>query len=234
MTNDLNIANTIFPGFNDRRGIVLCGYEWGFSKQDKKDWEEGNISAPLEAEAIFSNKALRYGERALTWRYDNRILKWFELWGHPLSRVNLGGAFEKCIAQTNWCRTQNYEMDRDYYSKLTEKSNAENFLHHINALEPAVLIFFGSVMIDALQAPLIKTRFSELMGKEVAPLSRVQKDYPGRRFRVGFQSFERCDVVSFPHPSSSRGLSDGYIALFNTEMSRLIEGVKIEKGVVSA
>ena len=64
----LNIANSIFTGWNDRQGIMLCGYEWGWSKKDQTRSAERArlINEPYndEVECTFSNKALRYGEKA--------------------------------------------------------------------------------------------------------------------------------------------------------------------------
>lgn len=30
-----NVGNAIFPGFNDKRGVMICGYEYGYSKRDE-------------------------------------------------------------------------------------------------------------------------------------------------------------------------------------------------------
>ncbi|MDE2387967.1 MAG: hypothetical protein KGN35_02610, partial [Betaproteobacteria bacterium] len=30
-----NVGNSIFPGFNDKNGVMLCGYEFGYSKHDQ-------------------------------------------------------------------------------------------------------------------------------------------------------------------------------------------------------
>ena len=35
MTSKANIANSVFTGWNDSAGIMLCGYEWGWSKKDQ-------------------------------------------------------------------------------------------------------------------------------------------------------------------------------------------------------
>lgn len=100
--NELNLANSIFPGFNDQNGLMICGYEWGWSKADEAAYEQGEYTLPEEkVEHTFANKALYYGERAKTWRYDNAIKTWFDLWGHPLNEQGLGGAFEKSLVQTN-------------------------------------------------------------------------------------------------------------------------------------
>ena len=78
--NELNLANSIFPGFNDQNGLMICGYEWGWSKADEAAYEQGEYTLPEEkVEHTFANKALYYGERAKTWRYDNAIKTWFDL-----------------------------------------------------------------------------------------------------------------------------------------------------------
>lgn len=231
MTKELNLANSVFPGLNDKRGILICGYEWGFSLEDKHLYAEGK-PAPFfdkDAETTFSNKTPAHGDRALAWRYDNRIHRWFELWGHPLNRECLGGPFEKCILQTNWCNTQGHHIEGSCYAKLSDPAQVDNFLFHVSELDPALILFMGSVMIDVLQKSSILARFSAIVGAETTPLRKAQKDFSARRFRVGFQSFQRCSIVSLPHPSGSRGLSDSYIALFGNEIGNLISSVRCAK-----
>lgn len=145
----------------------------------------------------------------------------------------MGGLFEKCIVQTNWCSTQGHHIEGSYYDKLSDPVQVDNFLFHVSELDPAVVLFMGSAMIDVLQNPSILARFSGIFGAETNPLRKVQKEFSGRRFRVGFQGFQRCSVVSLPHPSSSRGLSDSYIALFSNEIGNLISEVRYIKGANS-
>lgn len=35
MEKSLNLANSIFAGFNDKNGLMICGYEWGEESQSK-------------------------------------------------------------------------------------------------------------------------------------------------------------------------------------------------------
>lgn len=233
MTSPLNLAHSIFTGYNDKRGILICGYEWGFSKDDERQLAKGN-QLPFfdkDAQTTFSNKTPAYGRRALAWRYDSRINRWFELWGHPLSREDLGGAFEKSIVQSNWCNTMGHKIEGNYYSKLLDPEQVENFFDHIAALEPTIILFMGSVMIDVLQQPQILQRFIDIAGPEISPLEKIQKNFSGRRFKIGFQRFSRCSVVSLPHPSSSRGLRDQYIGLFEKEIGELIASFRNIKGI---
>lgn len=232
MIDDLNLGNSLFAGLNDKNGIVVCGYEWGFSQEDQRlISEEKDVFFDKNAVTTFSNKTPAHGNRAMAWRYDKRIIRWFELWGHPLIRDDLGGNFEKCIVQMNWCNTQGHHIDENYYSKLSDPAQISNFIDHVNFLKPALILFMGSAMIDVLQSDSVMSAFVAVAGGETSPLQKVQKEFCGRRFKVGFQGFERCNVVSLPHPSSSRGLSDEYIQLFGNEIGERISRVRFSKGL---
>ena len=226
-----NIANSIFTGLNDNQGIMLCGYEWGFSKidQDASQTNENNRSGVPHS---FPNKAAEYGEIANSWKYDQRIIYWFELFGHKLNRIGTGGNFEKCILQTNWCDTQNNKMEGDYWSKLLEPSQIDNFIAHIETFNPKLIFFFGSQIIKILQSDAVLPRFLETAGAVTEPLSFQKKAFNGRTFNIGFQNFEKCKVVCLPHPSGSHGLSDDYIKLFSTEIGSLLHEFREFKHVL--
>ena len=231
---ELNIGNSIFPRLNDKHGLMICGYEWGFSEKDQRMVESGEeIFFDKDAVTVFPNKSPAHGKRAFSWKYDNRVIKWFSLWGHPLSREALGGDFEKCLVQTNWCNTEGHKIDEDYYHKLTNSEQLENFIFHIKELEPSLILFMGSEMINILQDKNVMKLFSEVMGNPESPPTKSQKPFSGRQFKIGFQSFTKCEVISLPHPSSSRGLSDDYISLFADEIGGLITGLKLRKGIAA-
>lgn len=230
MTSSLfeNVANSIFPKFNEKQGIMLCGYEWGFSKEDERQ----SITHPEKYERrgalhTFSNKAAEYGDVALAWRYDSRIINWFNLFGHPLDRQGLGGDFDKCILQTNWCDSLNNKVEGDYYAKLLSPDQINNFISYIDHFQPKVIFFFGTKIIEILQSEKVLPQFINVMGSEKSKLQFVQKDpLGGRAFRVGFQSFDKCEIVCFPHPSGTHGLRDDYIKQYSTEISKILEDFK--------
>lgn len=229
---DLNIGNSVFSGLNDKNGLMICGYEWGFSEADKKLFESGEeVFFDKNAITTFSNKSPAHGDRAFTWKYDKRIVKWFSLWGHPLSREGLGGDFEKLILQTNWCNTEGYKIQENYYTKLTNQEQIENFIFHIKKFTPSLILFMGSEIINILQDSSVKHRFEEILGQAESSPAKVQKPFSGRRFKIGFQKFEKCQVVSLPHPSSSRGLKDDYIMQFAPEIGQLITELKRKKAI---
>lgn len=224
-----NISNSIFPDFNDRNGLMICGYEWGWSKDDEADYENGEYVLPeTEVPHTFANKALHYGKRAKTWPYDRNIRKWFELWGHPMDENGLGGAFEQSMLQTNWADTQGRSVNE--YEKFLSKEQVGNFIRHIEVFRPKLILFMGSRLLSYLNNPAVLPHFQQIAGKEVEPLKYTQKMFDkGTRFKVGFQKFENCQVVCLPHPSASRGLSHEYIGLFKPEMDKILTTYKTER-----
>ena len=228
-----NVATGIFPGFNDKQGIMLCGYEWGGGDEDvTSEAVHADPSVVANLGVIFSNKAAFYGRDANKWRYDERIREWFRIWGHELRRDGLGGDFEKCLLQTNWCDTQAPNMGGvNYQTKLLAPAQVENFIEHLKHFEPRVLMFFGSLMGRLLNATSVAPKVKEFLGADVQSLRYEKLPFNGRRFNVGFQTFERCQVISLPHPSGSRGLSPEYIKLFAPQIGKVISDFKMFRGI---
>ncbi|WP_169391766.1 MULTISPECIES: hypothetical protein [Psychrobacter] len=226
-SKNLNLGNSIFKGFNDQDGLMICGYEWGMSKQDQKDSQDNNLVEPeIDIEHTFANKARYWGERANTWRYDNNIKQWFELWGFPLDSNELGGNFEKSLVQTNWADTQGHSIHDSDADKYIMPEHVDNFIYHVNALRPKVILLMGSKLIDYLQNPAVLPKFIEVMGDITERRTVIQKPSSGTKFRVHFQSFEHCKVVGLPHPSGSFGISYDYIASFKPELSAILTEYK--------
>lgn len=233
MESNLNLGHSLFHGLNDKRGLAIIGYEWGgTSEENHHPDQEHPRPTSNNTQATFSYKTPLYGKQALKWPYDSRIHKWFQMWGHPLSRENLGGTFEKSIVQTNWCNDQNPRITGSIYKKLNAPENLSNFLFHIRELDPELIIFMGSAMINVLQNPSILQEFTSIMGPITQSLQKLKKEFDGRRFYVGFQSFQRCEVISLPHPSGTRGLKDEYINLFTPEIGEKISKFKTHKGII--
>ena len=44
--SDLNLSNSIFQGYNDKHGLMICGYEWGWSKADEAAYVAGEDKLP--------------------------------------------------------------------------------------------------------------------------------------------------------------------------------------------
>lgn len=227
--NNLNIANSIFSGLNDHEGIMICGYEWGGDGDENK---ENDTETHVEnVVCTFSNKVPQYGEEANSWKYDRILRKWFEMWGHPLNREGIGSSFDRMIVQTNWCNTQNKKIEGNYWDKLLADDQVDNFLAHVNFFKPRLILFCGSQLIRILQHPKVLPPFVSVMGAITEELNFVSKPFDGRKFKIGFQSFEHCNLIGLPHPSGTHGLNDLYIRLFTDEIGSRIQAARNSKCV---
>ncbi|WP_200377364.1 hypothetical protein [Thiocystis violacea] len=216
-----NVGNSIFPGFNDKEGIILCGYEYGYSAHDQylENYHKDEIEKKKQEINTFYSKSKIY-----TSPYDFRIVKWFSFFSHPLGIDNGFSSFDKCLLQTNWCDDQGTYVND--YAKFLSEANCRNFLSTMDVFRPRILFFMGSKQIQYLQKPAIKNRFSEIFGEEVSRLDVKLKPFEGRKFKIAFQMFERVQIISFPHPSGTRGLSDNYIKLFSSETKEILDNYR--------
>jgi hypothetical protein len=108
------------------------------------------------------------------------------------------------------------------------------FERHLAELQPAVILFLSVQLMHALNAPECAAPAQRILGSASPPRVLTHDVQRGggtlRRFRVGFQHFERAEVVALPHPTGCRGLSDEYIASFTDEIAPLIAHYKAQRG----
>lgn len=216
-----NVGNSIFPGFNDKEGLIICGYEWGYSKHDQ--YLEKNHKDEIEKKKS-ENNTFYSKSKIYNSPYDLRIIKWFSYFCHPLGIDNGFSSFDKCLLQTNWCDDQGTYVND--YAKFLSEENSGNFLNIMRAFRPRVLVFMGAKQIHYLQTPIIINSFSEIFGAEVSSLVIKSKPFVGRKFKIAFQAFEYISVISLPHPSGTRGLSDDYIKLFAPEIKEVLDNYR--------
>jgi len=224
---DFSVGHSIFPGFNDQGGIMICGYEWGHSSKDvelESDPERHAVAMErLAATQTFSSKG---------WDspYDRRIHKWFSMFGHPLGENGGFSALDKCILQTNWCDDMGNHISD--YEKFLSDENSANFLGILREFRPSLLIFMGIKQIEYLQDLKIKSTVEDLFGPEKSPLRFDRnEDHEGKKFRIAFQEFQNLNIMALPHPSGSMGLSDAYIHHYATEIGNQISRYKEAKGL---
>lgn len=220
---NLNIAHSWFEGFNDKHGLMLCGYEWGGS-DDGMDCSDNEPNRAVQCTFAGKTKEMVGNDR-----YDGNLKKWFEIWGHPLKTDLLGGDFEKSMVQTNWMNTQSESMNGRYHL-LTEPVQIDNFILHIETLQPRLIIFFGMELSRCLNHADVRLRFEKIAGKALFEPDAKVKDVEGcRKYRFIFQDFENCRTVCLPHPSNA-AISREYLEAFKPEMSELIAWYKQSRG----
>ncbi|AUZ05942.2 hypothetical protein ADP71_26570 [Vitreoscilla sp. C1] len=226
---DLNLGNALFEGFNDKEGLMICGYDYG--EEDSKNGGE-EIVPDMSKDCTFSNKSLRYGEIAHTWvRYDKKIRTWFSIWGHPLNENGLGDDFDKCIIQTNWALGSSPKSKKiSYYLK---DENIANFIEHVTILQPKVILFMGNQLLTkVLRSQKVWDQFTPIMGDQIEPLRAIRMEgYEGKPLAY-INKFTQCTVVGLPHPSGSHGLTSEYIDFCKAELEPIITQFKKEKNIL--
>lgn len=216
--------NTTTACFNENReaGIMICGINWG-----------GSPDAPANQEiaSFFSDITVN------NYPYRNRLLKWFELLGHPLSvRSDTVSEFERSIIQTNWLSSQSPNMSGKLI--ISECINEwDNFEYHLQQLKPKIIIFSSVSLLEALNSEKCIESANALLGPSEKPIYYKKTVYSNgkslKRFRVGSQKFQSTNVIALPHPTGSIGLSNEYIKAFEPEISLIIEEYKSHRQFIS-
>lgn len=208
-------VNTLIGRENRKGGLLVCGINHGWSKEDQRKDEEGlDRSDPFRS--FFSDR------RVENHSFRNAVVKWFGLLGHPLQMDwRQAGAFERSIVHTNWLPTCSSSID---YGKLEADCirNAHAFLHTCQRLAPALVVFFSGKLMDAFNSRELRPRVEELFGAPEDKVRWIQKELPGR-FYVGVRRFERMTAISLPHATGAQGVSDEYIAGLKPDLSPLIQ-----------
>lgn len=217
----INTATACFAE-NRKAGIMICGINWGGSPEEESTEEK---------ESFFSDSSVN------SYPYRNRLLVWFELFGHPLStKPENAGVFEKSIIQTNWLNNQSPNMNGK--SLYTECVNQwANFEYHLSTLEPKIIVFLSVSLLDTLNSQACIKNATKTLGEACKP-DYFQKDiYHGekklKRFRVGIQKFSKTTIIALPHPTGSRGLSNDYISAFKPEINPIFEAFKNENRITA-
>jgi len=205
---------------NSNGGILLCGINHGYSENDKKLDESGaNREDPHKS--FFSD------EEVNDYPFLNNIVKWFSFRGYRLNgNSEAAGGLVKSIVQTNWLQTCSNNMNGVNTQQACVQDN-DSFLETCESLKPKIIILFSKELFWAFNSDSLNARVKSIFGNKINNAEWLQKDVvvDGKKcikFKVGFQKYERLNVISLPHATSARGLSDDYIASFKPEISQII------------
>ena len=200
----------------------MCGLNPGHSAEDERRDQAGeDRSEPYKS--FFSDENInKYGIR-------NNMVKWFELWGYKLeSSPTTAGAFERSIIQTNWLQHESNNMHGQNVRKACI-DNADSFIETCSELKPKLIFFFSKDILHAFASNDLSSRIESIFGKrQNDPYFKknnvIHDGKKLRKFKFGFQSYEKLEVVSMPHPSGTPryGLHDRYVESFKPEMESKI------------
>lgn len=212
--------HTLIGHENREGGLLLCGLNHGYSKEDERQ-DAAGIDRSDPKKSFFSDGEVN------DYPFRNRIVSWFSLWGYELARSEeKAGAFERSIVQTNWLQTCSNNMRGINTQQLCISDN-ESFIQTCATLKPRVIFFFGRELLWAFTSPTLSTKVEPIFGTRKGEVRWLQKDVyfngkPRRRLRFGFQQYEKLTVVALPHATGAQGVADDYIEAFKPEMSEAI------------
>ncbi len=206
----LNTANKEFP--ENRNGIMICGYEWGFSKEDQLAVKEGEYTH--EEKSFFSDQSVN------DCAYRNRIVSWLDALGLPLTSKD-PGVIERSIVQTNWMDSQDHQVAGDIYIRLREQK--ENFLNHLAYFKPKIVLFFGVRQLEVLNKEILQ-EIEKILGCNTQKERYIQKELKHcKSYKIGFQSFEKAEMIAFPHPATRGGICDHYIEAYHDDIAPIFQ-----------
>lgn len=203
---------------NQRGGIMVCGINFGFSKEDEKLDISGETRS--EARSFFSDSSVN------DTRFRKRLLAWLSLWGIQLAtKAGSEGAFERSFFHTNWLDTQTYSVTSDgAISSDVLVLEADGLLDLLSQREPTKIILVGSKLIEALNDIRLRERVESILGPRPgnasvhkAPQSASLK----KNFKVYSQLFGNTRILCLPHVQT-RGLTDEYMASFKPIIRNLL------------
>jgi len=209
--------NLITKIYNEStEGILICGINWSGTLKTSEIIEK-------DPETYFSDTNAYY------WLFRNKLLKWFKLWGHELKEnLNEIDKYEKSISYTNWLVSKSPHIT-DVYTKC--KDDHTCIFNILEFLKPRLIFFLSNELLKALNSPECIKKANTIFGKN-DEAKYIQHDIlfeekKLRKFKIGFQSFQKCNIVSLPHPTGSRRLNDEYITSFKDEIGQIISEWKM-------
>jgi hypothetical protein len=197
-------------------GVMICGINFGFSKEDEQHESRG-IATEEEPRSFFSDLSVNQTT------FRRRILGWLTGWGLSFTTTaGQEGAFERSFFQTNWLDTQSRSVDSDgRISKKVLLDGSAGILSVIEERRPSVILFFGGDLIEVFNDISIRGRLESILGKRSGNPESLTSDLPsytGTKFKMRVQQYGDTSIVSVPHPNS-QGLTNEYIAALKPPMA---------------
>lgn len=214
-------VHTLIGHENREGGLLLCGLNHGYSKEDERK-DAAGIDRSDSRKSFFSDGEVNNSH------FRNRIVSWFSLWGFELAgRSEIAGAFERSLIQTNWLQSCSNNMDGIKTEQACTEDN-ESFILTCEILKPELIFFFGRELFWAFSSPALREKVEPIFGTRVGETEWLQKDVffngkPRKRFRFGFQQYEKLTVVALPHATGAQGVASDYIEAFKPEMAEIIK-----------
>ncbi len=162
-------VHTLIGCENREGGLLLCGLNHGYSKEDERQ-DAAGIDRSDPRKSFFSDGEVN------DYPFRNRIVSWFSLWGFELARRNeIAGAFERSIVQTNWLQSCSNNMS-GINTQQACIDDSESFIQTCSALKPELILFFSKELFWAFSSPSLREKLESIFGTRLGETRWLQKD----------------------------------------------------------
>lgn len=199
---------------NMSNGIMICGINFGISKSEEQADQNGE-TATLEEKSFFADDSVRKTDD-----FNRRIVTWLKTWGILLTRTTGSEtSFDKRFFQTNWLDSQTPNADVEGKADVLVENSA-GILSLIQERKPAVILFFGKKLIEALNDTRAISTLEDRSVRQVAESilgsrsgnpqnhSPLRPDGSKQKYSISFQRYGSTQIISIPHPSRRTGVKD--------------------------
>lgn len=204
---------------NTTGGIMVCGINFGYSKEDEALESQG-LELATEPLSFFSDETVNQT------KFRKRILQWLRSWNLNLSGApGMEGVLEKSFFQTNWFDNQTRGVGTEGHfnakamvegeiKQREQKIQDLGVLALVEARKPRAIIFFGAALIEAFNDIRLRPTIEAALGPRSGNAQRMGlrvDTFKGRVFNVMYQRFGSTSIVCLPHPQA-HGITDVFIA----------------------
>lgn len=138
---------------------------------------------------------------------------------------------EKSIMQTNWLpgaskNIQGWDLDKHY------THYKDSFLLLLEVIKPRIIFFTSVGLLEAFNTPNNLIEVRKIFGKK--KYYEIISSTPHkikRKFRFGFEEFERCKIIAVPHPTGARVPNEPIIEFSPRIKDILNDYSKIKNGI---
>lgn len=146
-----------------------------------------------------------FDPRAKQGKIRDALIKWFTLWGIPLSRSTSNPTWlEAHTAEVVWCDAAPAHLHGPQTVKYYVETG-DRVVNAIKASEPKVILVLSAYLYEAMASDPLASRITEVIGKAKSAPRRIT----AMRLKAMEQTFEHARMLILPTPS--KNTTDDYV-----------------------
>ena len=158
-----------------------------------------------------------FDPRAKQGKIRDALVKWFALWGIPLSGSTHNPTWlESHTTEVVWCDSIPAELHGPKTVKK-KKKNGDRVIEVIEKTQPKVILILSAYLYEALATSDLAPRVTAVIGKATSPARRITT----MRLKALEQKFERARMLILPTPS--KNTTDDYVRTLSASVREAFE-----------